>query len=444
MNFLQSLAKAIAIPVAFIAPFFGFHLQAPQSAPVPATQTLGAYNPSGGGTYRLSGSIGTTNTTITLSSFKEPVSNTPYTMAYLNSTIVFGTLDPQTNVSEFISFTGITQNSDGSATLTGVTRGLNRTNVSDVCSSSNVFKQPHSGQSIFILSNSPCLYGQYVTKVNDETISGIKTFASTTIPKVASDTTLAQVSASSTNFATVGFVTSTAFGSTTVAIGSGGTGTTSLPFGVLAGAGTGPITATSSPTFQSLYSGNVYVTSTSSLAGTTSIAASQLNNIVLNNVPYSFPGVRAASGTVLTEDGTGRLAFAPNVSSGYASGRTTANSTSTGGFSVTFTHNLGSVPRLFVLHTTATANNCTPKNGTVDNGAATAIGSQSSSGLALPGTSGTFTLISQSSAIASVYCTAASSEDMWTLDQLTTTVARITLTNNIGGSTVQFQWEAYK
>jgi hypothetical protein len=45
-------------------------------------------------------------------------------MALLNTDIVYGTIAPKTSSSEFISFTGITQNADGTATLTGVTRGL--------------------------------------------------------------------------------------------------------------------------------------------------------------------------------------------------------------------------------------------------------------------------------------------------------------------------------
>lgn len=181
--------------------------QQPAAAPA-----LGAYNPSGGGTYRLSGSIGTVNTSITLSSFKEPVSNVPYTMSYLNSDVAYGTLDPQTVTSEFISFTGITQNSSGSATLTGVTRGLNRTNVGDTCTASSTFKQPHSGQSIFILSNSPCLYSEYVTKRNAETISGTKTFATTSIPRL--DSTYNYAVGDELKLVTYGQLASTSFSGT--------------------------------------------------------------------------------------------------------------------------------------------------------------------------------------------------------------------------------------
>lgn len=124
----------------------------------------------GGGTYRLQSSIGTTDTTIRLSSFKEPVSQTSYTMAYMNTSLVYGTLDPQNSTrSEFISFTGITQNADGTATLTGVTRGLSR---SYPYTTSSTFKQTHSGQSIFILSNTPQVYNDIYTYINNASYNG--------------------------------------------------------------------------------------------------------------------------------------------------------------------------------------------------------------------------------------------------------------------------------
>lgn len=136
-----------------------------------------AFNPSGGGTYRLGQSIGTSDSTIRLSSFKEPVSSIPYTMTYLGSSKGYGTISPQSSISEFISFTGITQNSDGSATLTGVTRGLSRTPAGSACVASTTLATAHPGQSIFILSNSPCFYSEYAIKQNNETIPGNWTFS---------------------------------------------------------------------------------------------------------------------------------------------------------------------------------------------------------------------------------------------------------------------------
>ena len=87
--------------------------------------SLGAFQPAAGGTYRLQTSIGSTDTSIRLASFEEPISDLPITMTSLTSDIGYGTVDPQSSTrKEFVSFTGISQNSDGTATLTGVTRGL--------------------------------------------------------------------------------------------------------------------------------------------------------------------------------------------------------------------------------------------------------------------------------------------------------------------------------
>jgi len=128
------------------------------------------YNTTGGTTYRLGASIGSTDTSIPLSSFLEPVSAIPYTMAIIGSDIVYATISPQSSSSEFISFTGIVQNADGTATLTGVTRGLPRSPGSE--SPGSTYKLPHAGQSIFILSDAPQVFSQYAAKGNDEVITG--------------------------------------------------------------------------------------------------------------------------------------------------------------------------------------------------------------------------------------------------------------------------------
>jgi len=101
-------------------------------------------------------------------------------MAYLGSDVGYGTLSPQSSRSEFVSFSGITQNTDGSATLTGVVRGLVRTTASGDCGvASTTLRQAHPGQSIFILSNSPCFYKEYPVKQNTEYITGAWGFQGT-------------------------------------------------------------------------------------------------------------------------------------------------------------------------------------------------------------------------------------------------------------------------
>lgn len=191
---LISLGKFIAGVGLALASLFGFH-QATNSI----AQPIGVFNPTGGGTYRLQSSVGGSDVTIPLSAFKEPISNIPYTMAYLNSSIEYGTLEPaNTTKKEFISFTGITQNSDGSATLTGVVRGLE---FSFPYTASTTLQQTHSGQSIFILSNPPQLTNQYANKSNNETVSGLWSFTTSPILNPANSTSTSQA-------ATIGYVNS--------------------------------------------------------------------------------------------------------------------------------------------------------------------------------------------------------------------------------------------
>jgi len=223
-SFLTTIAKVISIPLVSILTFAGYDVSssvplqqkidnvASKVATLDSNVKLGAYNWSGGGTYRLQSSIGTTDTTIKLSSFKEPISNTLYTMSYLNTSVAYGTLDPQQPTrSEFISFTGITQNADGTATLTGVTRGLSK---SYPYTTSSTYKQTHSGQSIFILSDSPQHFAEFAVKANDEVITGTWTFNN--FPITASTTYASDTVAGASELATgVEIASSTSVGGTT-------------------------------------------------------------------------------------------------------------------------------------------------------------------------------------------------------------------------------------
>ena len=172
---------------------------------------MSTYNPVGAQTYVLGTSISSTDTTIILSSFLEPVTGTPYTMALINSDIVYATIAPKTSSSEFISFTTIVQNVNGTATLGGVTRGLAKKYpfTTDVA-----YKLPHSGQSQFILSDAPQVFEEYASLGNSQTITGVKTF--TTSPVVPTGGTGTQA-ANATDIANAisgasGTATTTVFG----------------------------------------------------------------------------------------------------------------------------------------------------------------------------------------------------------------------------------------
>lgn len=120
--------------------------------------------------------ISSTDTSITLSNFVLPDGETLITMSDFGS-IGFGTIEPGTSREEQISFTGITQNGDDTATLTGVTRGLRFVSPYDEVSDN---KFPHAGGSTFVVTNTAGFYNNLTAKGNDETITGKYTF--TAIP----------------------------------------------------------------------------------------------------------------------------------------------------------------------------------------------------------------------------------------------------------------------
>lgn len=127
----------------------------------------------------LSGSgVGTTDTSIILTSMKYPDGTTNVVMADFGS-LGYATLEPGTEREENISFTGITQNANGTATLTTVTRGLN---FKAPYTASASLRQAHAGGTSCVISNSAPFYDKLAAKDNDETITGTWTFTSTARP----------------------------------------------------------------------------------------------------------------------------------------------------------------------------------------------------------------------------------------------------------------------
>lgn len=123
-------------------------------------------------------------TSIILSTLKLPDGSTNIAMTDFGS-IGFGTIEPGTSREEQISFTGITQNGDGTATLTGVTRGLRFVSPYDEVSGN---KFAHAGGATFVVTNTAGFYDKLLAKGNDETITGLYTFSS--LPQ-SSDTPVA-------------------------------------------------------------------------------------------------------------------------------------------------------------------------------------------------------------------------------------------------------------
>lgn len=269
-------------------------------------------------------------------------------------TTIYATIEPG-NVSrqEFVSCTGITQNSNGSAILTTCSRGLSPVYP---YTASTTMQFSHSGGATLIVSNSPPFYDTFANKNNDGTITGIFTYASTSLPVVAIDTTDAQLVASGTStLATLNYVngvavagasnateavkgivelgtaletaSSTVFGATGASTVMQTKNATDTPlsgcasgFTTTPGAGCSVIATLSGKIRQTWFNLAEAWTFTGGLSstGTTTISASNINTnpIVLNGLAYTFPTLRGASSTIPIQDATGNIRF---MDAGYGS-----------------------------------------------------------------------------------------------------------------------------
>lgn len=136
--------------------------------------------------YFLFGSgVSGLDTTIKLTSMVLPNSGVDITMDMFGDAddagnrIGYATMEPeQPTREENISFTGITQNGDGTAILTGVTRGLKLIHPYD---QDIALRQAHIGGTKLRITNLVQLYMDLANKKNDETIEGAYTFPGTTV-----------------------------------------------------------------------------------------------------------------------------------------------------------------------------------------------------------------------------------------------------------------------
>src|SRR3990167_7293801 len=136
--------------------------------------------PAGLTTYNLSGSgVSGSATSITLSSLTIPQTGQELVDSDFSDTFYL-TLEPGNRTrQEFVSCTTVTQNAS-TATLSGCSRGLSPITP---FSASTTLQFAHAGGSQVIFSNSPQFYNRFAAKDNDETITGVYTFTSTSAPK---------------------------------------------------------------------------------------------------------------------------------------------------------------------------------------------------------------------------------------------------------------------
>lgn len=265
---------------------------------------FGANNtqPIAGTNYSLAGSgVSATAGSIVLTSFTITQTGVPITSSML-STNFYITLEPgNTARQEIAACTGVMQNSNGTATLTGCSRGL-LPFLPYTASSSYAF--PHGGGTTLILSNPPQLYNELAAIGNIETITGAWTFSSSSLPRVTRDTTNAQVGASSTNLATVGYVNSTSFagapnGSITVKGIYQEATTSTIASGTVAGSTGADLTLTQRTASTSCAAYSVVETNAS---GTLNNCFTNGTNITPNSITSNsstLNGTTTASGTII-------------------------------------------------------------------------------------------------------------------------------------------------
>lgn len=119
----------------------------------------------------LAGSgVTATATSVTVSSFKHlaAVGSSNVVTADLGD-VCYATFEPGTAREELISFTGVTQNSDGTATLTGVTRNLKPYSPYDQYSATGL---AHAGGSYLVVSDNPQLFDGLVDYIDGVAVAG--------------------------------------------------------------------------------------------------------------------------------------------------------------------------------------------------------------------------------------------------------------------------------
>lgn len=124
------------------------------------------------------------DSSVVLSSFKQIDGTTNIVMTDLG-TIAFATVEPGNGVQEEqISFTGVTQNANGTATLTGVKHVAFSTPYTQTAN----FATTHAGGSQLVLANTSGFYEEFPAIPDTATITGVWTFDSTTgRPRLSSD-----------------------------------------------------------------------------------------------------------------------------------------------------------------------------------------------------------------------------------------------------------------
>lgn len=278
-------------------------------------------------------------TTVRITPYPVDLDNAKLTMTDFGTNAVF-TVDPGLKgIEEIEQFTGIVDNGDGTASLTGLSRDMQ----SKYPYTGSGTGRTHGSSAIVVFGNSPQIYGRLAAPENAQTWSAVQIFASTTPPQYDSNYTASGNQFVSFNqlltTAFQGAATSTYSGMGIVQLATAGqvsagtaSSTTGAPFVIPSADASstynGPIvfqgeipalrsTKDIDPNFIATSSGNNYnwggittFTGSTTMA-TTSIAASGTSTspLILHGVPYAFPATQGANGTSLLNNGSGTLSW---------------------------------------------------------------------------------------------------------------------------------------
>lgn len=278
------------------------------------------------------------------------------------------TVDPKiSGYEEIVSFTGMTDNGDNTATLTGLSRDL----TSKYPYVTTGTGRTHGAGATVVFSNNPQMYGRFAAPENDITVTGtwiyskLPTFSiaptsgTDGVNKTYADALSMQGGATSTE-ANIGFVqlstgtnTGTGVASSTTGQANGGAPivienkfATTTP-GTLcstskwncipaAFSATGKLSqswfdlsATYAWTGLHTFSAGLLTSASSTMNATTTIVANNVNSkaLVLNGLAYAFPATQGIQNSVLTNNGSGTLSW---TLTGSSLGTTTATTTAMG------------------------------------------------------------------------------------------------------------------
>lgn len=278
-----------------------------------------------GSTYSLSGTgISSSATSITLSSLTITQTSQKILDADLSDTF-YVTIEPGNRTKqEIASCTTVVQNSNGTATLSGCSRGLSPISP---YTASTTLQFVHSGGSQVIFSDPPQLFAQYPAKDNTETITGKWTFDD-------SDTYRARIDADTDTAVATAFVTLGQLSRQAVSGASNGSETVKGIFE----AATAIEQASSTPTGSTgaiLVNQALYATSTATRGcnGTSVIGA--LCVIVAQNNGFIDPNRISTTSTAVYNFGAKQNFNAHASTTGLSSGFAYFGATATSSFSST-------------------------------------------------------------------------------------------------------------